>query len=403
MEESSGKNFGVLLLKEETHLVDQFDPKLEVAIISPLFSFWILSEDPNLTPVILDLDYREPVKPNQKVITFAEDLYTSIDQDQKVMEAKSKLNYFLSENLLPDDFYWALVDQKNSTDTYYHKYLKLVYREFDVWATPKILEEISRYLKLEVGYLLVSTHTLSQLLVPKWVTWGLLADILSENQIDLSDKIILNGANTDSIYLFLQPNLIPTEEYVQDFIDTLLGLLKDQIQLKIFPSSTPHHLVLAKGLKKLTNGQWILETELLPMLSPYDSTNHLRFNLPNLTALLTFLKSLQKLGTWLFIEKELKIEIHPNDILVFYETAYLPDYMKVYEAYLLAKDIANADTKIFYIKKDWALKFWDALWEKEAYLSDPDYQTKNFQQVTDWSLENRISLSLFKERGDQIY
>uniref|UniRef100_A0A6C0IX29 Uncharacterized protein n=1 Tax=viral metagenome TaxID=1070528 RepID=A0A6C0IX29_9ZZZZ len=340
---------------------------VDTGFVSPVRAFqhyeYLLSK-------VIPNSYRRSVQDPELVDDFV--------VNRELMALRSKLSYAVAELLAPTQFYVQLENPVNSTGTRRLQRYRLYYNEIPCyWFDPEVslneevqppdvvgdyktidqtiqslpkleqslFDELEAITSLSLGPLVCSTRTLTLMRnnPPRWYIRECLRDICEFKEIEMKDKVLMEGPSTGELYLFYKSDLNLTEEQQIRMINEIRGNITSSMRARIFPRRTPDQFVKSRRLVKMANGQWRLPVEWIaeePNL--FKEEIEISFTFRNADDLFWFLLWLSLCPTYSFIEKELMIFVQETIIQVRYRTSYYPDYLRVMSARRVKHNFASS-------------------------------------------------------------
>jgi hypothetical protein len=338
--------------------------------------------------------------------------FTDPEKNRKLSAIRSRLEYFISETLGVNDFYFTIKRVKNEYLTRRYYTFNLMYKEIPCYVldTDDYLDNLNKVANTKRGTLLLSTYSLENFsspdgnLVPRWYIRESIRDMIELKEIEMNDRVMIEGFNTRELYIFDRNEYNVLDEIFLDLVDRIRTNILNNISLKIFPRNTPSEYILSKQLVMTPRKQWTIPYP-IPDNAPFlHYMSKLAISFETLGSLMLFLITLRLLPTYPFIEKELKIYIKTNDIEVIYSTNYLKDYIRVMTASRVkSNEEFDKSISIDYPNlgprksTEESITFYDSENKQPVVLSTKDTVNKipvpNLE-VKDYSLATRIGLDI---------
>ena len=324
----------------ESNVIDLITDKVTIYPPSSKYVLCIVSEEnipitirDQLIPIVIQTGFEAPVRAYQHYYFRVEDI-TDSTLNRKLMALRSKLIYSVSENLAPDGFYFRLETPMNDDATRRPYLYKMYYNEVPCYTFKgdTLLENFQASIKQKLGPLIASTYALNVMEVPHWYSKEMFRDIVEIGELQMRDKIVVEGPSSGELYLFYQEETNITEDTLTDSISEIRGRILSAVQLRIFPRRTPDEIIKSRQLRVTNNGQWFIPYQVNPNINLFSTLLQQCFNLKNLEELFWFLIWMAICPTYSFIEQELRISVNSETIKVCHSTKYLPDYMRVRSA-----------------------------------------------------------------------
>src|SRR5579875_230589 len=359
----------------------------------------IPNED-KLIPIIIDTKIRIPVHYTMHTVPDSEFLIDPI-YNRDLMAYRSRLDYVISELLSQKGFYFKLHDIKNNENTQRLYVYEMYYNEILCYTYDnKFLSYLTdRMFNLSYGPILVSTYWLYREDVPDWFIFNHFKDFIDMKELDMSDKILVNGKK--ELYIFYKEPLNVLQEYIDDFMTNLRTLLYNCIQLKIFPRDTSHEFILSHRLTQMADGRWTLSFGIpIGLQIPfYNDEFRTSIEYENVKQLFDFLVHIYNFPTAAFILKELDIYVYENMIKINYDTKYLPDFIRIKKIEL---QNLTGNVNIYYFDKllkplnlenKSFIKFYDKYNNQDAILvSDTKIEQLEYYIPESFSIEDRVKI-----------
>ena len=248
----------------------------------------------------------------------------------KLASLRSSIQYWISENIAPDNFYLQLKVEPNATFTRRRYKYYLMYNNIPCYAGEQtILKELEEALKVDYGQLLVASYSIDIFNYPKWVLKEFLRDIYEMGELENKSLVMVEGKISQELYLFIPEILSDTE--MNDIMSQIRERIKIAAELQIFPRRTFTEMIQTRQLRELPNGQFTFK-EPVPNsrdLQIYDEFLKQIIIFSDYSQLFIFLVGLKSISTYFFIDKEIQIFCKPGSIIVTHETKFLPDFLKV--------------------------------------------------------------------------
>ena len=370
------------------------------------------------------------------------ELTEEVEVNRELIALRSKLAYAISELLAPTQFYVQLETPVNSTGTRRLCRYRLYYNEIPCYIFDQsivldeevqppdvvgdfktvdqvisglpheeksLMEEIQAITEMEAGPIICSTRTLTLMRddPPRWYIRESLRDLCHFQEIDMEDKVLVEGPATGELYLFFKEDVNLVEEQQIRLTNEIRGSITASIRAKVFPRKTPDEFIKSRQLTKILNQQWTLPgpwTEDTPEL--FRELIQISFTFRNADDLFWFLLWLSLSPTYSFIERELEIFVQESIIQVRYRTNYYPDYLRV----MTARRVKHAEAssgkgEILYpgrLTEELGdrpfIHFYDSEKNDRAVvaLEEGDLYLPTLQRTapTDYSLDSRIKYDL---------
>lgn len=391
----------------EDHIID----KVTVFLPTKKYTICLVSEN-NVPSLVLNSLVRISVFTGIEIPVNAYQHYHSqisniIDPhiNRHLMALRSKLSYTLSETLAPDRLYFQLELPMNEESTRRAYNYNLYYDEIPCYSftADDFLQTLTTATQLTLGPLILSTSTFNLNDIPHWYVKEIIRDIISLGELDMTDKIMVEGELTSELYLFYQRPVNVTEDTLNDLIVEIRGRILTSIQLRIFPRNTPSKTVHNRRLRLMDNGQWTLDYAVPSDVNIFKTTLQQCFTFKALDELFWFLVWLLLLPTYFYVIKEIRISTKPHEIKVCQSTQYLPDYIRVKTLSRLKIDAGAV--KIIYPSKLSAaelsellvdqtyVRFYDYGNNETAILLHPKIDMPSFDKVmpSEYTLSKRIA------------
>lgn len=330
-----------------------------------------------IKPVYISTNISEPVQAYQH---YHFDLSTLYDPEhqRKLMSIKSGLNYTASEYLSPDNFYFKLDQSKNSSQTFRDFTYQLKFDDVQCYVE-KDDSLFEKFTEKHFGLMIVSTYSLDFQEIPKWYIRETFRDIIELKEINMENKDYIVGPNSGEIYLYFKEENNLSEELVEEIAGEIHGRIRDSINLQIFPRGTPKTIINNKRLISSRNGKYTFFYEIpknIPILNEIYRQN---FLFDSLSKVYLFLSWLIFVPTYRYIEKEMKIWLKTYGTQIYYETKYLPDFIRVINASHSHKELEN--TEIYYpdlagdklsklLEGKFYIKFYDNEYNQSAIIAN---------------------------------
>lgn len=332
-------------------------------------------------------------------------ILTSEETEKRLISIRSGVQYWINEKLSPDDFYVTLITEDNENLTRRTYKYQLMYSNMQCYElNDEVTEEMNDAIRIDRGTLVVSSYTLNIPHYPKWIIRELMRDMIEMGEIDMEGKEMVEGEVTGEIYLFHKNGLEPTDDELLRIGKDLTDRIKTSLELKIFPRRTPREMVLSKRLVTTNGNQYTIPYKVDADIKIYDEILKQIILFDNMGQLFNFLMILMTYGTYVFMERELKIYVMDgSSAVVIQETKYLPDFIKVRIAgrvksagtvqliYPTDKDPDDLDK---YYAGQQQITFYDSESGRMGVLLRPAASTQPVMEMVlpkDYSLKSRIS------------
>jgi hypothetical protein len=242
---------------------------------------------------------------------------------RKLLGIRANITYMVNEAISMDGFYFVLEIVKKGL---IRKYIyRLYYNMIPCYSENKIIID----LPLKVGALLMSSDSFKFPEIPTWYIRETFRDIIMSNSFNMMDKIMIEGPKTGNLYIFYNGDFNLTSDIQDKYIRDILNHIKGRMEVKIFPTSTPNLFIDAKAIKETPSGIYSINYPIPDFINPYTNEYKISFDLDNLAKLFWFLRWLMLLPTYLYILKEIKINLRGNASHILYSTIYLPDFVRI--------------------------------------------------------------------------
>ncbi len=335
--------------------------------------------------------YREPLRKHMTIQTGKEPDLPSRESVQILLQ-KSRLVYTLSENFDSTRLYFKLVDTVDETKNY-RTYDFVMYYDQIVCRTDlsEIFQLFEDAQKSTIGMLLTSSKGLG--MNPEWWNRECFRDVWElELESKFPEYTLVEGPRTGILYIFDRSDVVDQEEVDminEEFRSRMAGFRR------IFPRKTPLRLIKSRCLDPLPNGQWEVKSNIpLDIDLTVDILSE-TYRFDNIKQLFWVLLCLMIAPTYPFLEKDLRIEVHPEEVQLTVRTEYLPDFLRVRTVSRFSGRSLIGDVNIWYTTpkdSETVLTFYDFFNNSQAWLTSdipvPGVIVK--EPVNEYTLEERI-------------
>lgn len=321
-----------------TELADLIEGRSVIYLPNPDYCLYLITGDiprellEQIVPARLGVEYKEAAAEIQHNYSFIEEFFQP-ERNRELIARRSRLTYLITEYLSPDGFYFQLDGEKNEDLTFRTYRYNLYYEKIPCWTTPEIVGNLAQIeQQMTVGLLITSTYDLSQVPAPSWYVRETLRDLYDMTEFNTTNKVLLAGPRTGELYLFYDEPVNISDDDINELGLSIRGRILANIRLRIFPRNTPPEWVLSRRLVRDESERYTLPYPVPENVPVFAERMKQTIVFPQMSTLYWFYYLLKGQTTWEFIEKELEVTVQPNQIIVTYETRYLPDYLRVLTA-----------------------------------------------------------------------
>lgn len=368
------------------------EPRTEF-ILGNGYTLYVSSEMPELDvkEVRFPVDYKVPYQQNMK---FQDPNISSIppDVNESILRLKSRLNFAVRKF---NRLYWKLVNKANETNTYRLYEFVLFYDQFVCSAGSDFFDLLN---VPDYGISLLSTKSLSGLSRPKWFIRECFRDVWNLEFIYKYNNIKVVDDEED-IYLF---TTIPYSlGQIEEFSENMISHIQGFIDMRRFPINTPFSYIQSRRLNKLPNGQFECSIHLENSLDILPQFLNAVYSMNSLRELYWMLLLLSYLPTYPFIQRNIRIFIKENSIILSIMTEYLPDFVRVN---IISRVIGRELSGNVYITESEGIELYDSESEKKIYLNCPEYPRllRSPEYKGGYTLSDRIQVDDYDNSHSEI-
>jgi hypothetical protein len=307
---------------------------------------------------------------------------------RKLLGIRANITYMVNEAISTEGFYFVLEIVKKGL---IRKYIyRLYYNLIPCYSEDKIIID----LPLKIGALLMSSDSFKIPDIPTWYIRATFRDIIMTNSFNMEDKVMIEGPKTGNLYIFYDGDFNLTSDVQDKYTRDILNHIKGRMEVRIFPTSTPNFFIKAKAMKGTPSGIYSVNYPIPDFINPYTDEYKTSFELDNLAKLFWFLRWLMLLPTYLYILKEIKINLQGNTSHILYSTVYLPDFVRISAYPETVTNTPDIDIKLSTQSNviETHASFVDMLTGAKYYLitSDVNLPTMDHEIPDSFSISNRL-------------